>query len=256
MKVTILGGGHIGGACALGLAKSGVDVTVTARSEATLSRYAGTGIRAMKDNAEAVRGADIVVIAVKTAQAEGLAREIRASLEPWQTVACMAAQVTPEQLEAWLAREGSGCPGIAYVIPNTAVEIAAGFTFIADVSAGEKAVSALKELFSLLGECMVVDYAMLPAGISVASCGIAYAFKYISASVRGAEELGFTREEAMKAVCGTVLGAVRLVSAHGEDPELEVRRVATPGGLTEQGVRAMDAAGFDKAVADGLKAWL
>ena len=61
MKITIIGGGNIGGATANGFVRSGAvapaELTVTARHESTLKKFAARGIRTSTDNCAAVKGA-------------------------------------------------------------------------------------------------------------------------------------------------------------------------------------------------------
>ena len=246
MNVTIIGGGHIGGACALGLRKA-ARVRVTARSAATLAKYEGTGILAGTDNAQAVRDADVVIFCVKTAQMPEAAASVKGLLKGRLAVS-MAAQVSPEDMLEMLG------PGVelAYVIPNTAAALGESMTFISNVNASEESLQKLVNLFDNVGKTAVVPLSMLPAGISLASCGIGYALKYISAAVEGGVRLGFSREESEKIVTQTVLGAALVQGTSEDTPEQEVRKVATPGGLTEKGVNAMEKAGFTNAVISGL----
>ena len=71
MKITIIGAGNIGGAIARGLAKGHMfkasDITCTAQSDATLEKIRNTNpdFVLSLDNVEAVKGADIIIIAVK-----------------------------------------------------------------------------------------------------------------------------------------------------------------------------------------------
>ena len=246
MNIAIIGGGHIGGACAMGL-RDFASVTVTARSSATLSKYEGTGIRALQDNARAVREADVVMFCVKTSQMKEATESVRGMLEG-KTVVCMAAQVSPEEM---LEMTG-GSVSLAYVIPNTAAAIGRSMTFIASVSASDGEIATLQEIFAHVGKTAVVPMEMLPAGISLASCGIGYALHYISAAVKGGEKLGFSRSEAEDIVTQTVLGAALVMEASDDTAEQEVEKVATPGGLTERGVRAMEENGFTQAVVAGL----
>ena len=51
-------------------------------------------------------------------------------------------------------------------------------------------------------------------------------------------------------------GAVALLQARAADPEDEIRKVTTPGGMTEKGLRAMAEKGFSEAVVSGLQASL
>ena len=83
MKITIIGAGNMGGALAIGWARAGKhEVTVTARTEQTLSRFAGVdNILTSTDNLNAVSGADVVVLAVKPWLIEDVCRQIAGNLD-------------------------------------------------------------------------------------------------------------------------------------------------------------------------------
>ena len=72
-----------------------------------------------------------------------------------------------------------------------------------------------------MGGTLITDEEHLPAGTTLASCGIAYAMRYISASAEGGARLGLDGAQIGEAVCQTVRGAAALVSAKGFDPEHE-----------------------------------
>jgi len=71
----------------------------------------------------------------------------------------------------------------------------------------------------------------------------------------GATALGLYPAQALEAVLQTIKGAVDLVDAHGTHPEQEIDRVTIPGGITIQGLNAMEEAGFSNAVIQGLISW-
>ena len=50
------------------------------------------------------------------------------------------------------------------------------------------------------------------------------------------------------------LGAVDLLLTHGSNPETEIDKVTTPGGITIRGLNKMEEEGFTSAVIKGLKA--
>ena len=83
MKITIIGGGNIGGAIAGGLAASTLmkasDLTVADPSAAALERIKGlnSAIRTSQDNAAAVEGADLIILAVKPWLAEEVSATFR-----------------------------------------------------------------------------------------------------------------------------------------------------------------------------------
>lgn len=250
LRMTIIGAGSIGGATALGLAGY-ADITATARTEATLRRFDGKGIRTSLDNRSAVRDADIVVLAVKPWLMEGVVKDLTGSLDlSWQTIVSMAPGVSASQFLEWLGPEAK----LAYVIPNTAIEVGESMTFISPVTTDEACTEQLRALFACAGKAMVVEERRLGAGTSLASCGIAYALRYIHAAAQGGVELGFFAHEASAIVAQTVKGAASLLEAHESHPEAEIDKVTTPGGLTIRGLNAMEKAGFSNSVIQGLKA--
>jgi pyrroline-5-carboxylate reductase len=141
-------------------------------------------------------------------------------------------------------------------IPNTAVEVLEGVTAISTNKGSEKNDTIIEELFSQLGEAFLVPETQLNAYMSLASCGIAYAFRYIRAAMQGAVEMGIPSNKALEVIMQTMQGAVAVLSDNGTHPEEEIDRVTTPGGITIKGLNAMEANGFSNAVIQGLKASL
>lgn len=250
VKLTVIGAGNIGGATALGLANA-AEVTATARTQATLDRFKGTRIRTSLDNLQAAKDADIVVFAVKPWLMEEVVKSILPVLDnDRQVIVSMAPGVKSEDFLSWLGPDFR----LAYVIPNTAIEVGESMTFIVPVTTTDSDNALLEQLFSEAGQTMTVSERMLGAGTSLASCGIAYALRYIHAAAQGGVELGFFADEAAKIVAQTVKGAAAILEAHGTHPETEIDKVTTPGGMTIKGLNAMEDAGFTPAVIKGLKA--
>ena len=260
MKIAVVGAGNMGGAVARGLIKAGTvaarDVTVSDISEAVLQSFAERGCNTTHDNAQAVKGADVVFVVVKPWLVEEVVKGLKASLDyARQIFVCIAAGISPEQLTDWLGVDANGVvPQSFVVIPNTAIDILQSMTFITPVKAGQVAIDTVKGLFDTMGSSMVIDYSLMTAATAVASCGIAYAMRYILDAARGGVEMGFIPEEAVPVVCQTVIGAIGLLTKEGSDPEAEIVKVCTPGGLTLKGLKEMEEAGFTEAIIRGLKA--
>lgn len=256
MKIAIIGAGNMGGALARGLVRAGTvaaaDITVTARHPSTLEEFASRGFRTATDNRAAVQDAEMIFFAVKPWQMEAVLKETAPVLDyDRQLIVSVAPGIAPGQLLEWLEKDGA-VPAIAYAIPNTAVEIGESMTYIAAVQATPGQIAELEDLFSHVGKTQVVPLEQLLSGTSLASCGIAYAMRYISASARGGGQLGLEADTVGRAVCQTVRGAAALVEAKGFDPEREIDRVTTPNGLTIRGLDAMEEAGFSESVIQGL----
>ena len=254
MKIAVIGAGNIGGATALGLAAAFPDarITVTAKHAATLEKFAARGLQTSLDNLEAARDAEIVILAVKPWLAHGVLQQLRPALAG-KILVSLVAGIPADAMRELLS--GSGLSGACTVIPNLAIEYRQSLTYIHELSGTPETMRTVPMLFDAVGKSAVVDERRLNAGIMLASCGTAFALRYIRAAAEGGIELGLYPQAAIEAVLQTVKGAAVLLEERGSHPEAEIDRVTTPGGIAIKGLNAMEAAGFTAAVIAGLKAW-
>ena len=258
MKIAIIGTGAMGGAMADGFIKSGAvkpaNISVANPTAQKLEHFALQGASVTTDNKTAAEGADIVIIAVKPWLVEQVVNELKPVLNyTRQTIITVAAGISGSQFTAWLKKDDA-VPQTFIVIPNTAIAVLASMTFIVPVNATADTTTTIKALFDNVGQTMVTDERHLSAGMTLASCGIAYAMRYVRAAAEGGVELGFKADMAKDIVLQTMKGAVELLQANGNHPEAEIDKVCTPGGLTIRGLNEMEHAGFTSAVIRGLKA--
>ena len=94
----------------------------------------------------------------------------------------------------------------------------------------------------------------MQAGTALASCGIAYALRYLDAAAHGGERLGIDYPTSLQIVINTMKGALALLDANQSTPQQEIDKVTTPGGITLRGLEAMEGNGFSGAVIAGLEA--
>ena len=154
-----------------------------------------------------------------------------------------------------MAKDGGKLIPTFLVIPNIAIAQLESMTFIAPAMAVEQQhTDVVKDLFDAMGKSIITDEQHLGAGTTLASCGIAYAMRYIRAASEGGVELGFKADEAKQIVMQTMKGAVTLLEATGLHPEAAIDLVTTPGGVTIKGLNEMEHNGFTSSVIKGLKA--
>lgn len=261
MKIAIIGAGNMGGALARGLANGSIvatsDIYVSnpsvAKLEALKSEF--PEINVSTSNCEAVAKADMVVIAVKPWKVVEVLDEIKPSMDySRQAVASMVGGLDIEQLTEWLDNGSGVLPATYLIIPNTAIATMSSMTFIASARSSAVQDGYLLDIFNELGQAMLIEERLIPAATSLASCGIAYALRYIRAAMEGGVELGIRADDAKAIVMQTLRGAADILAANGSHPEAEIDRVTTPGGLTIRGLNAMEAAGFTHSVIEGLRA--
>ena len=251
----------MGGAIVRGLLKGSFiensGITVADPSQQAVEQFAASGVTVTTDNKLAAEAADIVNVVVKPWLVEPVLKEIKASLDyKKQVLVVVAAGVSSAQIKEWLHQEGEDMIPFFLVIPNIAIALLSSMTFIVPANASPEHTRLVSELYGSMGEVLVVDEKHLAAGTTLASCGIAYAMRYVRAAAEGGVEIGFKADDAKNIVLQTVKGAVELLQATGNHPEAEIDRVTTPGGVTIRGLNEMEHAGFTSAVIRGLKAGL
>ena len=249
----------MGGSIAAGAVRAGLvnaaDMTVADPGSALADRLKSEGIeiRHTTDNRAAVAGADMILVAVKPWLMEQVLGEISDVIDrKSQSVVSIAAGVSFEQLGSHLRTDRFGAVGLYRVIPNTAISLGKSVTFIASHGSSAQQDSNVMELFKALGDVFVIGEKDITAVTALSSSGIAYALRYLDAASAGGEQMGIPRDEALKIVIATMKGAIALLEANDTDPQTEIDKVTTPGGITLKGLEAMEKSGFSQSVADGL----
>ncbi len=257
MNITILGAGNMGGALAKGLAAAGEQVTVTARSQQTLDRIQAECplLRTSLNNIEAIRQADVIVLAVKPWLIEGVCAEIREHIDIDRQLLCsLAAGITTQQLRDWTYSNG---PSAFAVMPNIAAEFRQSMTFIAPAPrTPQRDTDTIAALFRLVGDVDVCEEHLMDPGMVIASCGIAYVMRYLRAQTEAGVEMGFRPKDALNIALQTMQGTVTLLRETGLHPEEAIDHVTTAGGRAIRGLNAMDHTGFNSAVIRSMKAGL
>lgn len=245
----------MGSAIAASLCGDGARIICTAASQSTLAKIKSElpEVETTLDNAEAVKDADVVVLAVKPYIAPGVIDQIRGHIRPGAVILSVVAVMPIEELRSRLDAEAMRLK-VLRIVPNTAIKYGKSATFIsaaADVDAA--VVTEAEEIFNRSGQAFVVPESQLAACTALASCGIAFFLRFIRAAAEGSVELGLKAPFATKIAALTAEGAAALL-ADGAHPEAEIDKVTTPGGITIKGLNALEAHGFNSAVIAALKA--
>lgn len=259
----------MGGAFATGLLKGDIfkadDITVANPHENKLERFARLGASVTTDNKAAIAGADYVTIAVKPKVVKTVIDEIKEALDyDSQTIINMAASITIGQLRDWLKpddenqsskikAQSSRFPDIVQALPNIGIAERASMTFLSPSIQAKAHLDKVEEIFNDVGQTLVVDENLLSAGTALSGCGIAYVMRFVRAASEAGVELGFKADDAKNVVLQTMKGAISLLQANGSNPEAEIDKVTTPGGMTIKGLNAMEQSGFTNAVIQGFK---
>ncbi|GAB48545.1 pyrroline-5-carboxylate reductase [Mobilicoccus pelagius] len=238
--VTFLGAGAMGGAVLDGFLAAGLPperVRVTAARERTRARWEERGVSAGADNAEAVRGADVVVLGVKPHLVADVLDEVRDALGDDAIVVSLAAGITLETLEG---RAGAGVP-VVRVMPNTPALVGEGmFVLTGGHDCSEEQLGRVVDLLRSCGETEVVPEKWQDAASGVSGSGPAYVFYVADALAEGGVFEGLPRDLAVRLAAQTLLGAGRML-VESDTPAATLReQVTSPGGSTAAALRVLD----------------
>ena len=257
LQIAIIGAGNMGGAIARGLSKGTLvqskNIRVSDVSQGNLDaiKAFNAEITVSTSNRDIVKDADIVILAVKPWLVEVVADEIENKIDyKKQLIVSIAAGVDFAKMADLLSTDAT----MFRIIPNTGIDVLQSVSTISSFNASKEQESQIMSLFAELGKVFLVPETQLNAFMSLSSCGIAYAFRYIRAAMEGGVEMGIYPHVAKEVVIQTLRGAIDLLEANNSHPEVEIDKVTTPGGITIKGLNEMEANGFSNAVIKGLKA--
>jgi pyrroline-5-carboxylate reductase len=254
-KIAIIGGGNLGVSIAEGLIKSGFclpeHLIITKRHIQTLREMEERGVLVTQDNNEAVRYADLVLLAVKPFQIKDVLMQLKDELHSTRHV--LVSVVTGTTIEEIQSCVGDHMP-VVRAMPNTAIAIQESMTCICHQHLSDNQLDYVQDLFSQLGRVVLLDEKLMDASTVLGACGIAFALRYIRASIQGGIEIGFDAKTAALIAAQTVKGAAELLIQKGAHPEQEIDKVTTPKGCTIAGLNEMEHRGFSSSLIMGIKA--
>ena len=245
--IAFIGAGNMAAALIGGLLADGTDprrVIATdpdAERRASLSRSAG--IRTLADNRDAVREADIVVLAVKPQILGQVAREIAPTAQEQRPLLIsIAAGVRSDTLERWLG----GGMALVRSMPNTPAMLQTGATALfATPAVSEKQREQAESVMRAVGLALwVEDESLLDAVTALSGSGPAYFFLVMEAMEAAGVEMGLDEQTSRLLTLQTALGAARMAIESRDDPATLRRKVTSPGGTTEQAIRRFEEQGL------------
>lgn len=252
--LAVIGAGVMGSAIMSALIDAqrydAADVRATTLDPVARESLQARGI-AVVDNAQAVEGADVVLLAVKPDQVREALATFGSALASDALVISVAAGVPLATLEGGLPAGAA----VVRVMPNTPALVRQGAFALSPGGACSSAqVEKAVELLESAGLVRVVPEKLQDAVTGVSGSGPAYVFAFVDALIEGGVVAGLPRDEASELAVQTLVGAAELLRSSGTHPALLREQVTSPGGTTAAALRVLDARGMRAAVVDAVQA--
>jgi pyrroline-5-carboxylate reductase len=235
MLITFIGGGNMATALVSGLVnppRAHLTIRVCDPNEKARRHLERTFAVATYSNAaEAIEGADVIVLAVKPQTMPLVLEELSGNVESHQLILSIAAGITIESISEKLGAKQA----VIRSMPNTPALVGHGITGIA---AGTYCTplhhQQAEEILAAAGEVVWLDdESLMDAVTAISGTGPAYFFLLAEVLAAAARELGLPAETADRLASITCFGAgAMLASSPGEAEELRLR-VTSPGGTTQ-----------------------
>ena len=240
-RVAVLGLGKIGSILLEGLLEAGLppgNAVATVRHPERAQTLGGKHpVPVGTDNRAALRGADVIIVAVKPQNVRELLEEIRGDVTPSQLVISVAASVPTSYIEELL---GKPIP-VVRAMPNTPSQVGAGMTGICrGKHATEAHLDTARRLFDTVGRTVVVDEKHMDAVTGLSASGPAFVYIILESLAEAGVKVGLPRDVATTLSAQTLLGAAKVALDTGHHPALLKDMVTTPAGCTIDGILELE----------------
>ena len=233
----IIGCGNMGGAMLAGWLAAGVDPARLAVLDPALDAApAGVALYRSAEEAAAAGGHDAVLLGFKPQQLGTLGPGLQ-GLTGSVTVFSLLAGITRDQLAAAFPHAAAQ----VRVMPNLAARINKSPVILCARGMDDSAKTAAFALFDTLGSAVwLEDEAQFDLVTALAGSGPGFVYRFIDALAGAAVDLGLDAGTAARLALATVEGAAALAAASEADPATLADRVASPGGMTREGLNVLD----------------
>ncbi len=250
VRIAFIGAGAMGEAMVQGLLKQGIadkEHLVAADPSPERGKFLREhyGIETTTDNVAAVRGAGLIVLAVKPQVLNAVLVNLKGKIPSGALVLTIVAGARIEAVVNGLAHAS-----VVRSMPNTPAQISEGITvWMASASVPLEQREQAKMLLQALGEEVEAkDEDELDMATALSGTGPAYVFLFMEALVDAGVHLGFSRQVAEQLVVQTVRGSVDFYRASPSHLARLRNQVTSPGGTSAEALYYLEKAGFRTAI--------
>lgn len=209
--------------------------------------YSQIGSKKLSSSREVYESSDYTILCVKPDQVADVLKELVGS-ESDSVLVSIAAGISTDYILSF------GNFKVVRVMPNTPALVQKGMTVIAKSDyVSEDEFKGVVEIFQGLGEVLVLEEGKMNAVTALSGSGPAFVFKFIEALKRAGINVGLPADISEKLAVETVIGASELLKQSGKSTSELIEMVASPGGTTIAGLKALEKNAFAYAVMEAVE---
>ena len=241
-KIGFIGYGSMGSMIIRGILSSNVpnhgEMIVSTRTDSKLNDLKKNypEIEIADNNIDLAQKCHKIFLFVGTGDVKGVIEEIREYLMEYVHIIYISAGLTLDDVNTIF-------PGkLSKVIPSINSEVGEGVSLVChSQNVAHEDVDFVDKIFGALGDVVVVDEADLEVATNLTSCSPAFmALILMKFAEAGSKISGISNQEAEDMVLKTFYGTSKLFYEGNMTIEEIVSRVATPGGITEEGLKGLE----------------
>ena len=255
-KIAFIGAGNMGEALIRGIIEDGLyppsGITASDPNEDLREKLERElDINTTRDNRAAVRGADIVCLAIKPQMLDDVLEDISENITEDHLLVSILAGISTRRIEDALGKQVR----VIRVMPNTPALVRAGMAGISSGRyAGDDDLREAVDIMSAVGDVLEVDEDLIDAVTGVSGSGPAYLFYFVEVLARAGVKAGLSPEQSDFLARKTIIGAAKLLEETGLTPDELRRNVTSPGGTTEAALKTFEKLGFEEIMEKAVRA--
>lgn len=202
-------------------------------------RPVADGVTVVTDYPAALPAGTTILLGMKPYQIADVAAALAPLCNADTPVISILAGTTLADLRSCLP----GARDIVRAMPNLPVGLGEGVTALFTDATTDAAVKAdVDALIQPLGLAEWIDDETLFNQVTALSgCGPAFLFRFADALARAGEAIGIPADQAARMALATVQGSANMAARAADKPATLADRVASPGGMTREGLNILDA---------------
>ena len=253
-NICFIGGGNMAQALIGGLLSRGLPTTrITVSDPVEQIRHVleEKGIQTTADNLEAIKNADVVVLAVKPQVLATVLQPLKGLLSDKLVISIIAGA----EIQTISDLIG-GSQRIVRVMPNTPALVQTGAHGIyASEAVGKQDRELPSQILAATGLTIWLDNeAQIDAVTAVSGSGPAYFFYLMESMIRAGKNLGLEEKVATALTLQTALGAAQMAITSSNSPSELRKNVTSPNGTTQAALEVFDRAQISQNIQAALAA--